>query len=37
MKLLEVAQGLIINSNSANIFNDGQKTFADDLYRYKKD
>lgn len=37
MKLLEVAQGLIINFNSVNIFNDGQKTFVNDLYRYIRD
>ena len=37
MKLLEVPQGLIINFNSVNIFNDGQKTFVNDLYRYLED
>lgn len=33
MKLLEAPQGLIINFNCVNIFNDGQKTFVNDFYR----
>jgi len=33
MKLLEAPQGLIINFNSVNIFNEGQKTFVNDFYR----
>ncbi|NTE05193.1 GxxExxY protein [Agrobacterium tumefaciens] len=33
MKLLEAPQGLIINFNCINIFNDGQKTFVNDFYR----
>lgn len=37
MKLLEAPQGLIINFNSTNIFNDGQKTFVNDFYRYLVD
>jgi len=37
MKLLEVPQGLIINFNSINIFNDGQKTFVNDFYRFLED
>ena len=34
MKLLEAPQGLIINFNCLNIFNDGQKTLVNDFYRY---
>lgn len=37
MKLLEAPQGLIINFNCINIFNDGQKTFVNDFYRYLED
>jgi len=37
MKLLEAPQGLIINFNSVNIFNDGQKTFVNDFYRNLND
>lgn len=33
MKLLEAPQGIIINFNSVNIFNEGQKTFVNDFYR----
>ncbi|WP_029281491.1 GxxExxY protein [Pedobacter sp. R20-19] len=37
MKLLEAPQGLIINFNCVNIFNDGQKTFVNDFYRNLND
>jgi len=33
MKLLESPKGLMINFNVTNIFNDGQKTYVNDLYR----
>ena len=34
MKLLEVPMGLIINFNCLNIYNSGQKTYVNDLYRF---
>ncbi|PWS32127.1 GxxExxY protein [Pedobacter paludis] len=34
MKLLEVPMGLIINFNCLNIFESGQKTYVNDLYRF---
>ena len=33
MKLLEVPMGLIINFNCLNIYESGQKTYVNDLYR----
>ena len=33
MKLLNVPKGLLINFNVTNIFNEGQKTFVNELYR----
>ncbi len=33
MKLLNVPKGLMINFNTVNIFNEGQKTFVNELYR----
>jgi len=33
MKLLKVPMGLIINFNVKNIFNEGQKTYVNELYR----
>jgi GxxExxY protein len=33
MKLLEVPKGLMINFNSTNIFNEGQRTFVNERYR----
>ncbi|WP_443945176.1 GxxExxY protein [Pedobacter sp. AW1-32] len=37
MKLLEAPQGLLINFNTVNIFNQGQKTFVNDFYRFLGD
>ncbi|WP_251029913.1 MULTISPECIES: GxxExxY protein [unclassified Pedobacter] len=34
MKLLEVPMGLIINFNCLNIYESGQKTYVNDLYRF---
>lgn len=33
MKLLNSPKGILINFNCANIFNDGQKTFVNELFR----
>ena len=33
MKLLEVPKGILINFNCAHIFNEGQKTYVNELYR----
>jgi GxxExxY protein len=33
MKLLKVPMGLIINFNVKHIFNEGQKTYVNELYR----
>jgi GxxExxY protein len=33
MKLPEVPKGLMINFNSTNIFNEGQRTFVNERYR----
>jgi hypothetical protein len=33
MKLLQVPKGLLINFNSDNIFNKGQKAFVNDYFR----
>jgi len=34
MKLLEVPMGLIINFNCLNIYESGQKTYVNELYRF---
>ena len=33
MKLLEAPEGLLLNFNVTNIFNEGQQTFVNELYR----
>lgn len=33
MKLLNAPKGILINFNCSNIFNDGQKTFVNELFR----
>ena len=33
MKLLEVPKGLLLNFNVTNLYNEGQKTFVNELYR----
>jgi GxxExxY protein len=33
MKLLEVPEGLLLNFNVTNIFNEGQRTYVNELYR----
>jgi GxxExxY protein len=33
MKLLESPQGILINFNCSNIFNEGQKTYVNEIYR----
>ena len=33
MKLLEAPKGILINFNVVNIFNEGQQTFVNELYR----
>ena len=33
MKLLKAPKGIIINFNSSNIFNEGQKTFVNEYFR----
>jgi GxxExxY protein len=33
MKLLEAPEGLLLNFNVTNIFNEGQKTYVNELYR----
>ena len=33
MKLLKSPEGVLINFNVANLFNDGQKTFVNEIYR----
>lgn len=33
MKLLKKTKGILINFNVVNLFNDGQKTFVNELYR----
>ena len=33
MKLLNAPKGILINFNCANIFNDGQKTFVNELFK----
>lgn len=37
MKLLNSPQGILINFNCKNIFSEGQKTYANDLYRLLND
>ncbi len=37
MKLLHAPKGIIINFNSFNIFNDGQKTVVNEFYRQLND
>jgi GxxExxY protein len=37
MKLLEAPKGIIYNFNTLNIYNQGQKTYINDLYRYLAD
>lgn len=37
MKLLHAPKGIIINFNSFNIFNDGQKTVVNEFYRMLND
>jgi GxxExxY protein len=37
MKLLEAPEGLLLNFNVTNIFNEGQKTFVNELYRNLSD
>lgn len=37
MKLLNVAEGLLINFNVTNIFKEGQKTYVNELYRALSD
>ena len=37
MKLLNSPQGILINFNCKNIFNEGQKTYVNELYRLLKD
>jgi len=37
MKLLGVPKGLLINFNVNNLFNEGQKTFVNELYRELSD
>ena len=32
MKLLKAPKGILINFNCANIFNDGQKTFVNEIF-----
>ncbi len=36
MKLLKAPKGILINFNSSNIFNEGQKTYVNDYFRYLK-
>ena len=36
MKLLKAPKGVLINFNVTNIFNEGQKTFVNELYRNLK-
>jgi GxxExxY protein len=33
MKLMNIAEGLMINFNGLNIYRDGQKTYVNELYR----
>jgi hypothetical protein len=33
MKLLEVPMGLMLNFHCVNLFNDGQKTYVNELFR----
>jgi GxxExxY protein len=33
MKLMNIAEGLMINFNVLNIYRDGQKTYVNELYR----
>ena len=37
MKLLKAPMGLMINFNCTNIFNEGQKTYVNELYRNLQD
>lgn len=37
MKLLNSPQGILINFNCKNIFNEGQKTYVNELYRLLND
>ncbi len=37
MKLLNYPQGILINFNCKNIFNEGQKTYVNELYRLLND
>lgn len=37
MKLLNSLQGILINFNCKNIFNEGQKTYVNELYRLLND
>ncbi|MDA3818861.1 MAG: GxxExxY protein [Candidatus Delongbacteria bacterium] len=37
MKLLEAPEGLLLNFNVTNIFNEGQRTYVNELYRNLSD